>query len=139
MKRILCDCFICSKLPEDLRQVMHFPETGPVTVTETSEMADYNKSEAQHSFRITPETIRQHNPYTMDYVAACSFFNLYRRDFDAVLSNALAEYVRSKMSPQQDESEAEIRSREPIEYHRATQLHLNFTDTGLPGAGTFGG
>lgn len=99
MKRILCDCFICSKLPEDLRQVMHFPETGPVTVTETSEMADYNKSEAQHSFRITPETIRQHNPYTMDYVAACSFFNLYRRDFDAVLSNALAEYVRSKMSP----------------------------------------
>ena len=98
MKQILCSCTICSKLPEEGRIAITCPETGPATVTNVSEVADF--SEAQHIFRITPELIRQHNPYKMDCADACSFFDLYRRDFDAVFSNALADFVRSKMSPQ---------------------------------------
>ena len=98
MKRILCNCVLCMKLPENLRVLIDLPETGPATVTNVSEVADF--SEAQHIFRITPELIRQHNPYKMENADACSFFDLFRRDFDAVLSNAFAEYVRSKMNPQ---------------------------------------
>ena len=96
MKKILCNCVFCMKLQENLRASIDLPETGPVTVVEGA--ADF--SEAQHLFRITPELIRQHNPYKMDCADACSFFDLYRRDFDAVFSNALADFVRSKMSPQ---------------------------------------
>ena len=98
MKQILCSCTICSNLPEEGRIAITCPETGPATVTNVSEVADF--SEAQHIFRITPELIRQHNPYKMENADACSFFDLFRRDFDAVLSNAFAEYVRSKMNPQ---------------------------------------